>query len=145
LAIVDRPDGGRTKAQRQKPIKSGWLSSAQEMTQDDATSFLTQTLLQFGRHLMANATQALSAPSFMGYDYRIATSRMGTLGNDDNGERPATLRPGLDLIDDFHDVVRYFGDQDYVGRGGDAGVQGYPSGISPHDFNDHHALVGLGR
>ena len=46
-----------------------------------------------------------------------------------------------DEVGDGLNVVGDFGQEDDVGTGGDAGVQGDPTGVAAHDLDDHGAMV----
>ncbi len=53
---------------------------------------------------------------------------------------PATLED----LDDVGDVDRHLGDEDIVGRDGDAGEAGDPAGMPAHRLDDHDPAVALG-
>ena len=69
--------------------------------------------------------------------------RSSALRRDDDGE----LAPAVDAFADqrahFVQAELSFGNQDAVRAAGHAGIRGDPTGIPPHDFNDHDALVGF--
>ena len=49
-----------------------------------------------------------------------------------------------DQAADLVDVERLLGDQDHVGAAGNARVERDPAGVTAHDLDHHHPMVGLG-
>src|SRR5712691_8193413 len=45
---------------------------------------------------------------------------------------------------DLLDIEGLLGDEDDVGATGDAAIHGDPAGVTAHDFDHHHAIMGLG-
>ena len=66
------------------------------------------------------------------------------LRDDHNTEITAAGVAQPNLLRNFLNVERKLGNQDYVRTASHAAVDGNPSRVAPHDFDDHHAIVGLG-
>ena len=66
------------------------------------------------------------------------------LGHGQDGEALAALLAALYGLGDLLRGVGDLGNDDHVGAGGDAGVQGQPSGLVAHDLHDEHPGVGEG-
>src|SRR5437870_6914784 len=66
------------------------------------------------------------------------------LSHDHNTEITAAGVAQPNLLRNFLNVERKLGNQDYVRTASHAAVDGNPSRVAPHDFDDHHAIVGLG-
>src|SRR5205823_5807750 len=76
---------------------------------------------------------------------RAAALGKRALRHDDDAELRAPFVAGAQPLGDDVDVERDFRNEDRVRAACDAGVQGNPSGVAPHDLDDHDAMVRFGR
>ena len=70
--------------------------------------------------------------------------RLGAFRDYDDTEVLVPALPLLDALDHFFDGEGHLGDEDVVSPPGDAGDEGYPAGVTPHNFQYHDAVVGRG-
>src|SRR5687768_13612743 len=57
----------------------------------------------------------------------------------------ATSVPVRDMVADLRDVEWMRRDEDHVGAPGQSGLEPDPSGVPPHDLENHHSVVALSR
>src|SRR5690606_8208728 len=62
----------------------------------------------------------------------------------DDGESAAAVHAAFDEVADDIEVEWNFGDENDIGAGCDACVEGDPAGVSAHEFADHDAVVAHG-
>ncbi len=65
----------------------------------------------------------------------------GALRHGDDGEALVVLCPALHDLRHLVDGIGDLGNQNDVGAAGDAGIQGQPAGLVPHDLHAHDAAV----
>ncbi len=74
----------------------------------------------------------------------LAALRHGAFGHNNKGRGGASRHALFDMGGDLLKGKGHFGNQDHVGITGQAAVEGDPSGVAAHDFQDHHPLVAGG-
>ena len=74
-------------------------------------------------------------------DHLLPALGFSSFGDDDNAEAAPLRAAFFYEVADRFDGVGYFGDENNVSSSGDAGFERQPSCVTPHDFDDHDAMV----
>src|SRR5437879_12111785 len=74
----------------------------------------------------------------------LSRSKFCALCNHDNAEVAPARVPHADFGSDLVHIKRLLRNEYYVGPAGDSAVNGDPTGVSAHDFDDHDAVMSLG-
>src|SRR6202035_4019590 len=89
---------------------------------------------------MADAAVGGAAPPMVQFDV-LAGIVAHALGDHDDGEVVGLLTQPNDMRGDSFEVIGDFGHQDYVRAAGDTRCQCNLAAVTPHHFEDHHAVV----
>ena len=115
------------------------------MAEDDIARVFPGHVFELRGHLRADSAEPFHVPAVRGLHERVAAAnRPRALGDDDDAELGAECVALADGIGDAFEIERNLRNQDRVCPAGDAGVQGDPSGVASHHFDDDDALVGFG-
>ena len=129
----------------QHAVKGRGVAAALYMAEDRGAHLAPEVGLQALAQHMADAAQADRVGALLdALAHREAGAAfLGALADADDGVALALLAAPAE-IDDGLQVVVDLGQQDDVGRTGNAGLQRQPSGMAPHGLDDHHAVVAVG-
>jgi len=129
----DQVDGGHAETSGQDAVERGRGTAALDVSQHADP----HVLLRSPRNGIADPIRHCARPTIFLPFHR----HLDALGHHDNGKALAVgLAQGY-VLADFVDGERDLGNQDDVGAAGDPCFEGDPTGVSPHDFHDHDAMV----
>src|ERR1044072_7901029 len=77
--------------------------------------------------------------------HHLSLDLFGALGGDDDGELRAAGIARANLLGHLLDREGNLGDEDDIRAARDARVESNPTSVAPHHFENHHAVVRLGR
>ncbi len=114
------------------------------MTQDGDANFLICALSDGFTDEVADAEALGNGAVALDGVLENLLGNLYAFGKGDDGELLAEDVALVDVGADVLDGEGNFGNENDVSAAGDSGVQGNPSGVASHDFDDHDAMVRLG-
>src|SRR5437868_9973006 len=102
--------------------------------------------MDFGSNLSPDPTEArLAVIRLISRSDKTFARRSRTFGDDDDCEMLARLLPLADFVANAFVIERNLRNQNRVGAARKSRIDGDPTGISPHDLENHYAAVALRR
>jgi len=109
------------------------------VTQDDHPSFFAGQFGDFVSDPFADSSQTSFAAGLFSLGMRETSAfRKSAFRDHNNAEVLAAILAVADGLTNALDVVRNLGNQDDISAPGNTGMDGNPSGVAPHDFDDQH-------
>src|SRR5574341_149717 len=136
----DQAHGGGAEAQSQQAVERGRAAAALQVSQYERAGLLPGQLLDGVGHAIGDPPEA--APLAVEIDF-AAPLRQRPFGHDDDAEVASLGFSAGDLVTHLLEVEGDFGDEDDVGRAGEARVEGDEPAVPSHYLDDHHPLVAL--
>jgi hypothetical protein len=146
LPFVQRAHRSAAEAHRGQPSNAVGLPPRSRVAKHHVRTSLPVLSASTRATRSPTPPKPLGMPDFGGFeDFAMAMYRLGAFGHHHQRVHAALVVAGADLGRHLVDIEGNFGNQDRVGAAGNAGVQGDPSGIAPHDLDHHHALMAFRR
>ena len=134
-----------TEPRGEYPVVGARRPAALEVAEDDAAGFVSGLILdQLGDDVADPAQADVAERVGLGVDVgRALFGELGAFRHDHDAVILACRPSAFEHIDDVGDVDGDFGDEDIVGRDGDAREAGNPAGVAAHRLDDHDRVCGF--
>ena len=122
------------------------VTAALNVAQHGGAHLAVQVGLQLLAQDVANTAQAywVGAAWHVRLHGLAITALLGPFANADDGVALALFAAAAGGSDGGH-VVIHLGQQDHIGPAGQPRLQHQPAGVAAHGFDNHHAVVAVGR
>lgn len=118
-------------------------AAALGVAEDDIAGFDLGAFFDFDREPFGDAAEADWIGRFFddSIDDLFAALWLGAFGDSDDGEAFSALRTPEAILGNLVDIELDLGNQNHIGTAGKPSVEGDPTGVATHEFDNHHAMM----
>src|SRR5690242_6326047 len=109
------------------------------MSEDRGSDLTTHAVLQFASHSLAHSADVAGLAEF------AFTGGQRPLCDDNDAEQTTLSHSTVDLGHYRAELIRKLRDEDDIGASGRTSGEGDPTCVTPHDLQDHDAVMALCR
>ena len=129
-----------TKTRAQSSVQRSWRAAALQMSEHTRSRFFSSSFGNFARNHIPDPTEPKFAAVDVAFDL-LTIFWTRAFSDDDERAEPARSVAFFYRVRNFSVIERDLGNQNNIGPAGNSAMKRNPTGVAPHHFNNHHALV----